>query len=94
MIPQMKRSLQIRTLPAMEAPFLSFYEDLMTMVREGAPPATIAERIRRAIPDPDSRKQLLGHLRDSRNAFEADGKDEAAETLEQVVKVLEKPEVT
>lgn len=77
----------------MERTFRGFYEELMLMVKESVPAAIIADRIQRAVPDPESRKQLLGHLRDSRNAFEAEGKDQAAETLEQVIKALAKPEV-
>ncbi len=78
----------------MERTFRGFYEELMLMVKEGVPAAIIADRIQRAVPDPESRKQFLGHLRDSRNAFEAEGKDQAAETLEQVIRALAKPEVT
>lgn len=52
------------------------------MVREGVPVATISEKIWQVIPDRQGRQQLLGHLRDSRNAFEAEGKDQAAETLD------------
>lgn len=74
--------------------FRRFYEELMRIVNEGAPATMIADKIRLTIPDPESRKQLLGYLRDSRNAFETEGKDEAAETLDQVIEALEKPEVT
>lgn len=77
----------------MEAAFRRFYEELMAMVSEGVPAPVIADKIRGALPDRDSRQQLLGHLRDSRNAFEAEGNDEAAETLEQVIEALETPEV-
>ena len=59
------------------------------MVREGIPPALIVDKIRRALPDPAGRQSLLGHLRDSRNAFEAEGENEAAETLDQVIKAME-----
>ncbi|MBI2155041.1 MAG: hypothetical protein HYW16_01575 [Candidatus Rokubacteria bacterium] len=62
----------------------------MTMAREGTPAAAIVDRIQRAIPDPESRKPLLGHLGDSRNAFEAEGKDDVAEILEQLIRTLEK----
>ncbi len=74
-----------------EAAFRRFYEELMTMVREGMAASTIADRIQRAIPDHESRKALLGHLRDSRDAFEVEGKDEAAEILDQVIEALEEP---
>ncbi len=59
------------------------------MAREGVPGALLVNKICRALPDPTSRKPLLGHLRDSRNAFEAEGKNQAAETVDQVIKALE-----
>ena len=62
------------------------------MVREGVPASAIADRIQRAIPEPESRKPLIGHLRDSRNAFDAEGNEAAADTLERVIEALEKPE--
>lgn len=74
--------------------FREFYENLLAMVREDVPVPVIVERIRRRLPDPEGRKQLLGHLRDSRTAFETEANDEAAETLEQVIKALEKSDVT
>ena len=69
--------------------FRTFYEGLLAMVSEGVPAPFIVDRIRRALPDPASRKSLLGHLRDSRNALEAEGKNQAAETLDQVIKTVE-----
>ena len=76
----------------MATAFRDFYESLMAMVREGVPAPLIADKIRRDMPDPEGCKQLLGHLRDSRNAFEAEGKGEAAETLDQVIEALENPQ--
>lgn len=79
--------------PVMADVFRRFYEELMIMTNEGVSAATIVDKIRRAVPDRESRKQLLGHLRDSRDALEAEGRDEAAETLEQVIGTLENPDV-
>lgn len=76
-----------------EYPFRRFYEEVLSMAREGVPVTTIVEKIRQVIPDHQGRQQLLGHLRDSRNAFDAEGKDAAAETLDQVIEALETPEV-
>jgi len=59
------------------------------MAREGVPAAGIVAKIRRGVPDPGSRGQLLGHLRDSRDAFEAEGRDGPAATLGQVIARLE-----
>ena len=78
----------------MATAFRQFYENLLAMVREDVPVPLIVERIRRHLPDPESRKQLVGHLRDSRTAFEAEGNDEAAATLERVIETLEKSDVT
>lgn len=64
------------------------------MAREGISAEIIADKIRRAIPDRDSRKQLIGHLRDSQNAFETEGKEEAAATLEHVIELLERSDTT
>jgi len=64
------------------------------MARKGVPTATIADEIRRAMPDPESRKLLLAHLRDSQNAFEASGNEDAAETLGAVIELLDKREAT
>lgn len=75
-----------------EAAFRRFYEELMRMVREGVPASAIVDRIHRAIPDRESRKPLLGHLRDSRNAFEAEGGHRGAETLDRVIEALARPE--
>ena len=62
------------------------------MVREGVSVARITQKIRPAVPDPESRKQLLGHLRDSRDSFEAEGRDESAATLGKVIESLDEPE--
>lgn len=78
----------------MESTFRRLYEELMAMVREGIAAAAIVSRIQGAIPDSESRKPLVGHLRDSRNAFEAEGNDEAAGTLERVIQALEEPDAT
>ncbi len=64
------------------------------MAREGVPAESIAEKIRQAIPAPEHRKPLIGHLRDSQNAFEAEGNDEPAGTLGRVIELLERPEST
>jgi hypothetical protein len=72
-----------------EDAFRRFYEEILVMVREAVPPTRIVQKIRRAIPDPDSRRVLLGHLRDSRDAFEAEGEDSAATTLDRVIERLE-----
>jgi hypothetical protein len=72
-----------------EDAFRRFYEEILVMVREAVPPTRIVQEIRRAIPDPDSRRVLLGHLRDSRDAFEAEGEDNAATTLDRVIERLE-----
>ncbi len=58
------------------------------------PASTIADRTQRAVPEHENRKPLLGYLRDSRDAFEVEGKDEAAEILDQVIKALEKADIT
>ena len=76
----------------MEARFRWFYEDLMTMVREGVPVAVIAQKIRRAVPEHEDRGLLLGHLRDSRDALEAEGRDGPAGTLDRVIESLERGE--
>ena len=78
----------------MEDTFRRFYERLLSMAREGFPAEIIAEKIRQAIPDSEKRKPLIGHLRDSQNAFEAEGNDEAAATLERVIEALEDRECT
>ena len=75
----------------MEAAFRRFYEELMALAREGVPAEVIAGKIRRAVPDPESRKSLVGHLRDSRDAFEREGHDGPAAILGQVVASLEGP---
>jgi hypothetical protein len=75
--------------PAGEDAFRRFYEELLAMAREGVPPARIARKIRRAIPDPQSRRVLLGHLRDSCDALEAEGEDRAAAALDRVLARLE-----
>ncbi len=72
-----------------EDAFRRFYEELLAMVREGVPPTRIVQKIRRAIPDPESRRALLGHLRDSRDALEAEGEESAAATLDRVIERLE-----
>ncbi len=75
-----------------EGSFRRFYEEVLAMTREGLPPAAIAERIRRAVPDRESRHQLLGHLRDSRDAFEREGQEGPATLLDAVIASLEGPE--
>lgn len=80
--------------PEQPEAFRRFYEDLLVMARKGVPAATIADEIRRAEPDPESRKLLLAHLRDSQNAFEANDNEEAAETLSAVIELLDEPEAT
>ena len=69
--------------------FRSFYEEVLVMAREAVPAEVLARKIYRAIPDYDSRKQLLGHLRDSLNHLEADGQEAAAHTLHEVIECLE-----
>ena len=69
--------------------FRRFYEELLAMVREGVPPTLIVQKIRRAIPDSESRRALLGHLRDSRDALEAEGEESAVATLDRVIERLE-----
>jgi hemerythrin-like domain-containing protein len=69
--------------------FKSFYEEVLVMVREGVPVDVLARKVWRAIPDHDSRKQFLGHLRDSLNHLEASGEDAAAHTILDVIELLE-----
>jgi hypothetical protein len=69
--------------------FRSFYEEVLVMAREGVPAEVLARKVRRSIPDHDSRKQFLGHLRDSLNHFEAGGEEAAARTLQEVIEWLE-----
>jgi hypothetical protein len=69
--------------------FRSFYEEVLVMAREGIPAETLARKICRTIPDQDSRKPFLGHLRDSLNHFEAGGDEAAARTLHEVIEWLE-----
>lgn len=78
-----------RTERAMEAAFRRFYEELLAMTREAVPAALIVEKIRRAVPDRESRRQLVGHLRDSRDAFEREGEDGPTAILEAVIGALE-----
>ncbi len=73
----------------MEDAFRRFYEELLAMVREDVPPTRIVQKIRRAMPDPQSRRALFGHLRDSRDALEAEGEESAAATLDRVIERLE-----
>jgi hypothetical protein len=58
--------------------FRSFYEEVLVMAREAVPTEVLARRVCRAIPDYDSRKQFLGHLRDSLSRLAADGQEAAA----------------
>lgn len=74
------------------ATFRGFYEELLAMAREGMPAALIEQKIRQRIPDRENRKPLLAYLRDSQDALDAEGKDEAAATLGQVIKALEERE--
>lgn len=74
--------------------FRGFYEELMAMVREGVPAARITQKIRKTVPDVESRRQLVGHLRDSWDAFEAEGRDELAVILGSVIESLDEPEGT
>jgi hypothetical protein len=69
--------------------FRGFYEEVLVMAREGVPVDVLARKVWRAIPDHDSRKQFLGHLRDSLNHFEAGGEPTAAHTLQEVIELLE-----
>lgn len=64
------------------------------MAREGVPAGMIEQKIRRRAPDPESQKPILGYLRDSRDAFEGEGKEETAAILEEVLGRLEAPEET
>jgi hypothetical protein len=75
--------------PVGEDAFRRFYKELLTMMREGVPPPRIVQKIRRTIPDPESRRPLLGHLRDSRDALEAEGEESAAATLDRIIERLE-----
>ena len=59
------------------------------MAREGVPVEVLARKICHAIPDYDSRKPFLGHLRDSRNHLEAGGEEAVAHTLHEVIELLE-----
>lgn len=59
------------------------------MAREGVPAELIVRKIRRAVPDPQSRRGLVGHLRDSRDAFEVAGQAGAAAVLDEVIGSLE-----
>lgn len=74
--------------------FRRFYEELLAMAREGRPAALIEQKIRQQIPNQENRKPLLAYLRDSRDALEGEGKDEAAATVGQVIESLERPEGT
>jgi len=69
--------------------FRSFYEEVLVMAREGVPAEALARKVCRAIPDHDSRKQCLGHLRDSLNHLEARGEEAAANALHEVIELLE-----
>ena len=69
--------------------FRSFYEEVLVMAREGVPAEVLARKPCRTVPDHDSRKQFLGHLRDSLNHFEAGGEEAAAHTLQEVIELLE-----
>ena len=69
--------------------FRSFYEEVLVMAREGVPIDVLARKVWRAIPDHDSRRQFLGHLRDSLNHLEAGGDEAAAHALQEVIDVLE-----
>ena len=69
--------------------FKRFYEEVLVMAREGVPAEGLARKICRAIPDHGSRKQFLGHLRDSLNDLEAGGQEAAAHTLQEVIELLE-----
>ena len=69
--------------------FRSFYEEVLVMAREGVPAEVLARKVCRAIPDHDSRKPFLGHLRDSLRHFEAGGEEAAAHTLQEVIEWLE-----
>lgn len=76
----------------MEHTFQRFYEEVLIMAREGVPAEVIERKIRQHVPDPGSLKQLLGHLRDSRDAFEAEGDETATATLDEVIELLEHSE--
>ena len=69
--------------------FRSFYEEVLVMAREGVPVDVLARKVWRAIPDHDSRRQFLGHLRDSLNDLDARGEEAAAHTLQHVIDLLE-----
>jgi hypothetical protein len=69
--------------------FRSFYEEVLVMAREGVPVEVLARKVCRAIPDHGSRKQFLGHPRDSLSHFEAGGEEAAAHTLQEVIEWLE-----
>jgi hypothetical protein len=69
--------------------FKSFYEEVLVMTREGVPAELVARKICHAIPDRDSRKQFLGHLRDALNHCEADGEEAATHALQEVIELLE-----
>jgi hypothetical protein len=69
--------------------FRNFYEEVLTMAREGVPVEVLARKVCRALPDHDSRKQFLGYLRDSRDHFEAGGDEATAHTLQEVIESLE-----
>jgi hypothetical protein len=69
--------------------FRSFYEEVLVMAHEGVPPDVLARKVWRAIPDHDSRKQFLGHLRDSQNHLEARNEEAASHTLQEVITLLE-----
>lgn len=68
--------------------FRNFYEEVLVMAREAVPVAVLARKVWRAIPDHDSRKQFLGHLRDSLNHLEAGGEEAATRTLQEVIELL------
>jgi hypothetical protein len=65
--------------------FRNFYEEVLAMTREGVPAAMVARKVWRAIPDHVSRKQFLGHLRDSLNHLEAAGEEAAAHRLQDIM---------
>jgi hypothetical protein len=69
--------------------FRSFYEEVLVMAREGVPAEVLAGKVCRAIPDHDSRKPFLGHLRDSLSHFEAGDDETGAHTLQEVIELLE-----
>ena len=65
-------------------------DHVMTWIEEGTPVDTIANRIRRHLPDPPDRVRLIKELRRRAHRLSPDDRQSRAQPLERIVEAMER----